>query len=93
MEELQFTIGPFTVKAGKTEPRNNNIPSKFIRTFNDTLNSSEISVYNLTINGNGRFYYSPALNFIAIYFLGEFHIADDLTPYLSDLKNAIESLT
>ncbi len=93
MEELQFKIGPFTIKAGKTEPRNNNIPSKFINTFNEKLSSVQPLVYNLTINGNGRFYYSPGLNFVAIYFLGEFHIADQLTPYLTDLKNAIETLS
>lgn len=90
MDQLFFKVAHLSIKAKKTEVKNQNIPSKFLKAFQNQVAElkENFDIYNLTINGNGRFYFIPGLNFIAIYILGEFHPFPELAPYISDINKA-----
>ncbi|WP_423146485.1 hypothetical protein [Rubrolithibacter danxiaensis] len=91
MKEINFSVGPYTIKARKAVAQNNNIPSKFISTFGQQLSqvNLESEVYNLIINGSDRFYFVPGINLLVIYFLNEFVPYPELSQYLHEISRAL----
>ena len=91
MRPSTFSIGPFSIKAQIAEVKEENIPYKFIRAFKQHLQNfkNTAQVYNLTVNGNGRYYYSPQLNLIGVYILNDFHPSEELSEYVEEIKRHI----
>ncbi len=88
---MDFTAGPLKIVATKAEAKNNNLPQRFLETFVKSFTSikDNLEVYNLNINGSGRYYFSPTINAIGMYFLGEFSPADEFTSYIPLIEKAL----
>ena len=89
---MDFTAGPLKIVAVKTEAKNNNLPQRFLETFVKPLTAikENLEVYNLNINGSGRDYFSPAINAIGMYFLGEFAPAEEYSSYIPLIEKALK---
>lgn len=83
---MELEIDELKIKADSVEARPNNLADRFWRTFAKKQPGSNVKVYNLTINGNGRFYFAPSLKVIAVYILGEFLRQEKLERHIPTLN-------
>ena len=89
---MGFKIGTFEITAVQVLVRNNNLAERYLRKYAALQLGKTAKVYNLTINGAGRFYYSPEINILAIYLLLEFSVARESFHLLAGLKERLSNL-
>ena len=91
MKEIKFSVGPLNIRAQQLEIKASNLAYKFIDLFKSEPNEEgeQLEVYNLTINGTGRYYYSPDYNILRMYVLNEFVPVDQYNEYKEDIKRRL----
>ena len=87
---MEFIIGNYRIKAETIIPQNNNLAERYLRKFAPLENGKDFVVYNLTVNGVGRYYYSPQVNILAAYILLEFMVARESFVLLTELKKYLQ---
>ncbi len=87
---LEFKIRSHEIKALEVIAKNNNLAERYLRKFAPLQAGKKFIVFNLTIDGVGRFYYSPQTNILAVYILLEFSVARESFFLLPELKKQLQ---
>lgn len=86
---MEFNFKNYAIKAIPVLPKNNNLAERYLNKYAPLQKGKDFIVFNLTINGTGRYYYSPQTNILAVYILLEFSVAGESFSLLPELKNQL----
>jgi hypothetical protein len=86
---LEFKFKNYEIKAVQVLPKNNNLAERYLNKYAPLHLGKDFTVFNLTINGTGRYYYSPQTNILAVYILLEFSVARESFSLLPELKKLL----